>query len=80
MPLPLPPPDLVELGEYLATHILLEIEAGLYSAEDLNDSPEISCLEQVASEARRRHAGAPVPPAIADVLARAKAAGRMMAG
>ena len=79
MPLPLPPPDLVELGEYLATHIRLEIEAGLYSAEDLKDSPEISCLEQVASEARRRHA-AQVPPAIADVLARSKAAGRMMAG
>jgi hypothetical protein len=77
MPLPLPPPDLVELGEYLATHILLEIEAGLYSAEDLNDSPEISCLEQVASEASRRVA-AEVPPAIADVLARAKAAGRLM--
>ena len=35
MPLLLPPPDLVEVGEYLATHILLEIEAGLYSAEDL---------------------------------------------
>ena len=76
MPLPLPPPDLVELGEYLATHILLEIEAGLYSAEDLKDSPEISCLEQVASEARRRDGR--VPPAIADVLARAKAAGRSM--
>ena len=76
MPLPLPPPDLVELGEYLATHILLEIEAGLYSAEDLKDSPEISCLEQVASEARRRHVEVPRP--IADVLARAKAAGRLM--
>ena len=76
MPLPLPPPDLVELGEYLATHILLEIEAGLYSAEDLKDSPEISCLEQVASEARGRHVE--VPPAIAEVLARAKAAGRLM--
>ena len=78
MPLPLPPPDLVELGEYLATHIRLEIEAGLYSAEDLKDSPEISCLEQVASEAKRRHVDGKVPPAIADVLARAKAAGRLM--
>ena len=78
MPLPLPPPDLVELGEYLATHILLEVEAGLYSAEDLKDSPEISCLEQVAAEARRRHVDGKVPPAVADVLARAKAAGRSM--
>ena len=78
MPLPLPAPDLIELGEYLATHILLEIEAGLYSSEDLQDSPEIGCLEQVAAEARRRHVGAKVPAAIADVLARAKAGGRLM--
>ena len=42
MPLPLPPPDLVELGEYLATHILLEIESGLYSDEDLKDSPRLA--------------------------------------
>ena len=81
MPLPLPPPDLVELGEYLATHIQLEIEqleieAGLYSADDLRDSPEISCLEQVAAEAQRRVHGK-VPPAISNILARAKAAGRV---
>jgi hypothetical protein len=77
MPLPLPQPDVVELGEYLATHILLEIEAGQYSADDLKDSPEISCLEQVAMEARRRRLDGTVPPAIADVLERAKAAGRV---
>ena len=76
MPLPLPPPDLVELGEYLATHIQLEIEAGLYSADDLRDSPEISCLEQVAAEAERRVHGK-VPPAISNILAKAKAAGRV---
>ncbi len=79
MPLPLPPPDIIELGEYLATHILLEIEAGQYSREDLHDSPEIGCLEQVAAEAKRRHVDGKVPPAIADVLARAKAAGRLIA-
>ena len=78
MPLPLPPPDVVEVGEYLATHILLEIEAGQYSREDLQDSPEIGCLEQIAAEARRRHVDGKVPPAITDVLARAKAAGRLM--
>ena len=77
MPLPLPPPDVVELGEYLATHIRLEIEAGLYSAEDLRDSPEITCLEQVAAEAMRRRIDGWVPPAIRDVLAMAKAAGRI---
>ncbi len=60
MPLPLPPPDIIELGEYLATHILLEIEAGQYSREDLHDSPEIGCLEQVAAEAKRRHVDAQV--------------------
>ena len=76
MPFPLPAPDVVELGEYLATHILLEIEAGQYSREDLHDSPEIGCLEQVAAEAKRRHVDGKVPRAIADVLARAKAAGR----
>lgn len=77
MPLPLPPPDVVEVGEYLATHLLLEIEAGQYSAEDLKDSPEISCLEQVAAEARRRRVDGEVPPAIIDVLSKAKAAGRI---
>ena len=76
MPFPLPPPDLVELGEYLATHIQLEIEAGLYSPDDLRDSPEISCLEQVAAEAQRRPHGK-VPPAISNILARARAAGRI---
>jgi hypothetical protein len=53
-------------------------EAGLYSAADLQDSPEIGCLEQVAAEAWRRHVDGNVPRAIADVLARAKAAGRSM--
>ena len=77
MPLPLPPPDVVELGEYLATHLLLEIEAGQYSVDDLKDGPEISCLEQVAAEARRRRIDGKVPPAILDVLSRAKAAGRV---
>jgi hypothetical protein len=77
MPLPLPTPDVVEIGEYLATHILLEIEVGQYSTDDLQDSPEISCLEQIAAEAQRRACGN-VPPAITDVLARAKAAGRLM--
>ena len=76
MPLPMPAPDVVELGEYLATHIQLEIEAGLYSADDLRDSPEISCLEQVAAEAQRRIHGK-VPPAISNILSRAKAAGRI---
>jgi hypothetical protein len=76
MPLHLPPPDPVELGEYLATHLLLEIKAGLYSDEDLRDSPEIRCLEQVAAEAKRRRPFASVPAAIADVLARAKVVGR----
>jgi hypothetical protein len=76
MPFPLPPPDVVELGEYLATHLLLEIEAGQYSVQDLKDSPEITCLEQVAAEARRRRIDGKVPAAILDVLARAKAAGR----
>ena len=75
MPLPLPSPDVVEVGEYLATHILLEIEAGLYSREDLQDSPEIGCLEQIAAEARRRHVDGQVPRAISDVLARAKGPG-----
>ena len=48
------------------------------SAKDLQDSPEIGCLEQVAAEARRRHVDGKVPPAIGDVLARTKAAGRWM--
>ena len=64
------------VGEYLATHILLEIEAGQYSREDLQDSPEISCLEQIAAEAKRRHVDGKVPPAIADVLASGWARGR----
>ena len=74
MPLPLTTPDVIEVGEYLATHILLEIEAGQYSREDLQDSPEIGCLEQIAAPP----VDGKVPPAIADVLARAKAAGRLM--
>jgi hypothetical protein len=78
MPLALPPPDVVKLGEYLATHMLLEIEAGEYSADDLQDSPEIGCPEQAASEARRRHVDGKVPTAITDVLARPKAAGRVL--
>jgi hypothetical protein len=77
MPLPLPTPDVVEVGEYLASHILLEIEAGHYSTDDLQDSPEISCLEQIAAEARRRSGGT-VPHAIVEVLAKAMAAGRLM--
>jgi hypothetical protein len=77
MPLPLPQPDVVEIAEYLATHVLLEIEAGEYSPDDLRDSPEISCLEQVAAEAKRRP-GTNIPPAITDVLTRARAAGRVL--
>ena len=76
MPFQLPPPDMIELGEYLATHVLLEIEAGQYTDEDLQDSPEVGCLEQVAAEAARRSLR--VPPAIADVLERARAAGRVL--
>jgi hypothetical protein len=49
----------VEVGEYLASHV----EAGQYSTDDLQDSPEISCLEQIAAEARRRSGGT-VPRAI----------------
>jgi len=45
------------------------------SREDLQDSPEIGCLEQVAAEAKRRHVDGKMPPAIAGVLATAKAAG-----
>ena len=78
MPFSLPPPDVVEIAEYLATHIVLEIDAGQYTADDLRDSPEIGCLEQAAVEAKRRPPFGEVPPAIADVLARAKAAGRVL--
>lgn len=75
MPLPLPPPDVVEIAEYLATHLLNEMERGEYTAEDLQDSPEIGCLEQVAAMLKRR--GEIPPRAITDVLGRAFAAGRI---
>ena len=78
MPLPLPPPDMAEIAEYLATHVLSEILRGEYTHDDLLDSPEIGCLEQVAADLKAR--GLTVPVAITDVLARAKAAGRIMAG
>jgi hypothetical protein len=78
MPLPLPLPDIVEIAEYLASHILLEINAGEYTDADLQDSPEISCLEQVAVEAKRLAPAEHVPPAITDVLGRARAAGRVL--
>ena len=61
---------MVEVGEYLASHVV-------YSTDDLQDSPEISCLDQIAAEARRRSGGT-VPRAIVEVLAKAKAAGRLM--
>ncbi len=77
MPLPLPAPDIAELAEYLATHVMNEIVRGEYTHEDLLDSPEIGCLEQVAADLKAR--GVAVPIAITAVLARAKAAGRVMA-
>ena len=50
MPLPLPPPDMAEIAEYLATHVLSEILRGEYTHDDLLDRPEIGCLEQVAAD------------------------------
>ena len=67
---------MAEIAEYLATHVMNEILTGEYTREDLLDSPEIGCLEQVAVDLKAR--GVNVPAAIAAVLARAKAARRVM--
>ena len=40
--------DPVEIAEYLAQYIRREIRAGGFNQEDVRDSPEIRCLEQVA--------------------------------
>ena len=76
MPLPLPPPDIAELAEYLATHLLLEMGRGEYSGEDMRSSPEIGCLEQVAAELHRNRRE--LPTSIREVLAKAEEAGRVM--
>ena len=76
MPLPLPAPDIAEITEYLASHVLLEIERGQYTAEDFQDSPEIGCIEQVAVELEAR--GREMPRSMRTVLAKAREAGRIM--
>jgi len=50
MALALPRPDLAEITEYLARHILREIKRGEYGRDDLRHSPEVGCIEQVAAE------------------------------
>ncbi len=76
MPLPLPLPDRVEIAEYLAQYVLRDIEVGGLTHDDLLDSPEIGCLEQVAAELSRMRAMVPV--AISSVLGKAGAAGRVL--
>ena len=76
MPLPLPSPDIAELAEYLATHLLLEMERGEYTGDDMRSSPEVGCLEQVAAELHRN--GRDLPRSIREVLAKAEEAGRVM--
>lgn len=76
MAIPYPPPDPVELAEYLAQYIRREIKAGNVTQADLQDSPEIGCLEQVAALLKERQEE--VPRAIIDVLGRAAAAGRFL--
>jgi hypothetical protein len=71
----IPPPDLTEIAEHLASHVLLEIERGAYTCDDLRDKPEIGCIEQVAFELRKE--GREVPTSIDAVLSKAKEAGRL---
>ena len=78
MPIPHPPPDLVEIAEYLAQYIRRDIKSGNFSQEDLQDSPEIGCLEQVATVLQEHRDE--VPRAITDVLGQAAAAGRVLSG
>ena len=78
MPIPHPPPDLVEIAEYLAQYIRRDIKSGNFSQEDLQDSPEIGCLEQVATVLQEHRDE--VPHAITDVLGQAAAAGRVLSG
>ena len=70
MPMPLPLPDRVEIAEYLAQYVLRDIEVGGFTQDDLLDSPEVGCLEQVAAE---------LPSSISLVLGKAGAAGRVLA-
>src|SRR4028119_593916 len=51
MPMPLPLPDRVEIAEYLAKYVLRDIEVGGFTHDDLLDSPEVGCLEQVGGRA-----------------------------
>ncbi len=41
MAIPYPPPDPVELAEYLAQYLRREIKAGKFTQADLQDIPEI---------------------------------------
>ena len=59
MPMPLPLPDRVEIAEYLAQYVLRDIEVGGFTHDDLLDSPEVGCLEQVAAELGRLRAAVP---------------------
>ena len=77
MPMPLPLPDRVEIAEYLAQYVLRDIEVGGFTQDDLLDSPEVGCLEQVAAELGRLRAT--VPSSICLVLGKAGAAGRVLA-
>jgi hypothetical protein len=77
MRLPLPLPDRVEIAEYLAQYVLRDIEVGGFTVDDLPDSPEVGCLEQVAAELGRLQAT--VPCSISMVLGKAGAAGRVLA-
>jgi hypothetical protein len=77
MPMPLPLPDRVEIAEYLAQYVLRDIEVGGFTHDDLRDSPEVGCLEQVAAELGRLRAT--VPSSICLVLGKAGAAGRVLA-
>jgi hypothetical protein len=76
MAIPYPPPDPVELAEYLAQYLRREIKAGKFTQADLQDIPEIGCLEQVAAMLKERREE--VPRAIADVLGQAAEAGRFL--
>ncbi len=78
MPIPHPPPNLVEIAEYLAQYLRREIKVGNFTRADLQDIPEIGCLEQVAAMLKERREE--VPYHIADVLGHAAAAGRVISG
>jgi len=71
MPMPQPLPDRIEIAEYLAQYMLRNIELGGLTDDDLVNSPEVGCLEEVV------RLEANVPCSIAEVLGMAGAVGRL---